>query len=138
MKGRAHQERASSSEKLGLRFEPDVLVRDKYSDACRPNIYLQPERMLMLAVLEDAIYCFQRFYPPANARERNRFQDAEEWFSDDRLDWPYSFANVCQILDFDTDYLRQGLLRWKEQHRPTSSLKTAQRFIGYRPYHSSR
>jgi len=137
MKRRAHQPTASS-EKLGLRFEPDVLVRDRYSDACRPNLYLQPEKMLMLSVLEDAIYCFQRFYRPANARERKLFLEAEEWIWDDRLDWPYSFVNVCQILGFDADYLRNGLLRWKEQFRPASSHKTAQRFIGSRPYRSSR
>ena len=129
---------ASPTEKLSLRFEPDVLIQYKYSDICRPNIYLQPERLLMLAVLEDAIFCFQRFYRPANRRESAIFRDAEAWFWNDRLDWPYSFANVCQFLGFDPEYLRHGLLRWKAHHPPESSPKAARGYIGPRPYHSSR
>jgi hypothetical protein len=129
---------ASPTEKLGLRFEPDVLIQQKYTDICRPNIYLEPEKMLMLAVLEDAVFCFQRFCAPANRREREIFRDAEAWFWDNRRDWPYSFANVCQFLGFDVEYLRQGLLRWKKHHRLESSPKVAQGYIGPRPYHSAR
>ena len=54
MKRRPNHRKASGTEKLGLHFEPDVLIQHKYSDLCRANIYLEPERMLMLAVLEDA------------------------------------------------------------------------------------
>ena len=138
MKRRPINGQASSTERLGLRFEPDVLVTHKYSDIYRPNIYLQPERLLMLAVLEDAIFCFQRFHRAANGRERDIFRDAEAWFWDDRRDWPYSFANVCQFLGFDADYLRHGLLRWKERRLAARSPKTARGLIGPRPYHSAR
>ena len=135
---RSSHAHASSAERLGLRFEPDVLIQHKCTDICRPNIYLQPERLLMLAVLEDAIFCFQRFFPSANPREKAIFRDAEAWLWNDRTDWPYSFANVCQFLGFDADYLRHGLLRWKEQHGAESSPKAAQGYIGPRPYHSAR
>ena len=94
--------------------------------------------MLMLAVLEDAIYCFQHFYLPTDHRARDLFRDAQAWFWDDRLDWPYSFANVCQFLGFDADYLRHGLLRWQEPRLPAGSPQAAQPVIGPRTYHSSR
>ena len=138
MKRRPSHRKASGTEKLGLHFEPDVLIQHKYSDLCRANIYLEPERMLMLAVLEDAIYCFQHFYPPTDHRARDLFRDAQAWFWDDRLDWPYSYANVCQFLGFDVDYLRHGLLRWQELRLPAGSPLAAQPVIGPRPYHSSR
>jgi hypothetical protein len=33
---------------------------DQHSDTLRRNLYLQPEKRLMLAVLEDAIFCFKK------------------------------------------------------------------------------
>jgi hypothetical protein len=75
--------------------------------------YLEPEEKLMLAVLEDAIACFQKY---AFARDRNGkvlFQEAEYWVQDSNSHWPFSFANVCEILGLAPDYLRQGLGQWK-------------------------
>jgi len=74
---------------------------------------LEPEKKLMLAVLDDAIACFQKY---AFARDRKRkvlFQEAENWVQDTNSDWPFSFANVCEILGFGPDYLRHGLGQWK-------------------------
>jgi hypothetical protein len=75
--------------------------------------YLEPEEKLMLAVLQDAIACFQKY---AFARERKGkmlFQETEFWVQNTNSDWPFSFANVCETLVFDPDYLRQGLAEWK-------------------------
>ena len=124
------QARPSGTEKLALRFEPDVLIEHKYADFCRPNINLQPERLLMLAVLEDAIFCFQHFCRPANRREGEIYRNAEAWFWDADIDWPYSFVNICQHLGFDADYLRHGLLRWQEIHAAKSSARAGQGGIG--------
>ena len=33
--------------------------------------------------------------------------------SDDR-EWPYSFVNICEILNLNPGYLRGGLQQWKE------------------------
>jgi hypothetical protein len=79
----------------------------------RRKSYWEPEEKLMLAVLDDAIACFQKY---AFARDRKRkvlFQEAEDWVQDTNSDWPFSFANVCETLGFDPDYLRQGLGQWK-------------------------
>ena len=32
---------------------------------------------------------------------------------DDR-DWLFSFTNICEVLGFDPQYVRRGLMRWKE------------------------
>jgi hypothetical protein len=82
-------------------------------ETCRGKSYLEPEKKLMLAVLDDAIACFQKY---AFARDRKRkvlFQEAENWVQDTNSDWPFSFANVCEILGFGPDYLRRGLGQWK-------------------------
>ena len=67
-------------------------------------------RALMLAVLEDALQCIER------GRRRRRFHarrlaaEAEAWVRSDRRDWLFSFLNVCDVLGFDPDAIRQRLL----------------------------
>jgi hypothetical protein len=75
--------------------------------------YLEPEKKLMLAVLEDAIACFQKYAFARDRKGKMLFQEAEFWIQNTNSDWPFSFANVCETLGFGPDYLRQGLAEWK-------------------------
>jgi hypothetical protein len=70
--------------------------------------------MLMLAVLEDAIFCFQKFPAAQDLRQKIMFRDAKNWLWSDRLDWPFSYRNVCDVLGIDANYLRRGLVRGQE------------------------
>ena len=75
--------------------------------------YLEPEQKLMLAVLDNAIACFQKYAFTRDRKGKVLFQEAEYWVQDTNSDWPFSFANVCETLEFAPDYLRQGLGQWK-------------------------
>ena len=84
------------------------------------NNPLQPEKVLMVAVLRDAIDCYQRY---ATARERKRqraFAEAENWFMEEDGDWLFSFANICTVLGLSPGFIRAGLLRWKERETAAS------------------
>jgi hypothetical protein len=84
------------------------------------NNPLQPEKVLMVAVLRDAIDCYQRY---ATARERRRqraFAEAENWFMEEDGDWLFSFANICTVLGLSPGFVRAGLLRWKERETAAS------------------
>jgi hypothetical protein len=116
-------------EKLAMRFEPDVLVSHAHLANCRPNPNLQPEKRLMLAVLEDAFYCLQKFSLARNSRGKKAFHEAENWLSTDRQDWPFSFSNVCDALGFEANYIRYGLLRWSRSGVARKVNETA----AYRP-----
>lgn len=74
----------------------------------------EKEEALMLAVLADAIECFQRYIFADNEREKKSFQEAEDWILEKNNDWLFSFDSICETLQLTPDYLRQGLLRWKE------------------------
>ena len=74
----------------------------------------EKEEALMLAVLADAIECFQKYVFAANDREKKVFQEAEDWILEKNNDWLFSFDNICEALQLTPDYVRQGLLRWKE------------------------
>lgn len=68
----------------------------------------------MLAVLEDAIFCFQKNIFARDRRGRSLVREAEEWILANS-DCPFSFENICEVLGIAPNYLRQGLLRWKQK-----------------------
>ena len=69
----------------------------------------------MLAVLEDAIACFQKYLLAKDGKGKVLFLEAEEWILDEDTDWLFSFANVCEMLGFEPSYLRDGLMHWKAE-----------------------
>jgi hypothetical protein len=75
-----------------------------------------PEKALMLAILEDAICCFQKCLLAHDKRGKILFEEAKRWIFDDDGSWIFSYRNVCDVSGIDADYLRSGLLRWKERH----------------------
>jgi hypothetical protein len=105
----------SMEEKVTSLFQPDTLLPDQFMDTFRRKSHLEPEKKLMLAVLEDAIACYQKYLFARDAKGRALFQETEEWIVEKSGDWLFSFANVCDTLGFDPDYLREGLLKWKTE-----------------------
>ena len=98
-----------------LIFSPDPASRFQYEkvhgkkDSQADD---QALRALMLALLEDAIACFQgRFFKPSRTNDK-LFQEAEEWIhlNDDGV---FSFNNVCETLGLHPGQLRKGFERWK-------------------------
>jgi hypothetical protein len=75
------------------------------------------EEGLMLAVLENAIEYFQKYVVGQREREKRLFKEAEEWILEKDSDWFFSFENICETLGLYPDYIRQGLMRWKEVKR---------------------
>ena len=104
-----------AEERLLSLFEPDVLVPAQYLETTRRRNYSEPERKLMLAILEDGIWCFQNGLVAKSKTKKNLFSEAEEWILDDGKDWLFSFDNVCEILALNASYIRKGLMRWKEE-----------------------
>jgi len=105
---------ASLGEKALAVFQPDVLVSEQYLATYRRKFHLNPERLLMLAVLEDAIVCFQDNIGATCQRKRALYRDAEQWILDTDSSYLFSFNSVCDMLDYEASYLRQGLTRWRD------------------------
>jgi hypothetical protein len=98
----------------------------------KKNIH-EGEKELMMAVLQDAVECFQTYVLATKPREKRLFQEAEDWILEKNSYWFFSFENICDTLQLHPDYIRQGLLRWKEaklngldvQPHPASRAKLA-------------
>jgi hypothetical protein len=72
------------------------------------------EERLMLAVLENAVEDFQKYVLARNPRGKQLFQHAQEWFLEKDSEELFSFENICETLQLHPDYMRQGLMGWKE------------------------
>jgi hypothetical protein len=68
------------------------------------------ERELMLAVLSDAIECYWKYQKSAKRSAIRLYQDAKKWiFAEDDFQ-PFSFKDVCEILELEPAYIRRGIL----------------------------
>ena len=101
-------------EQFAPALDADIIVPSQYFDRIRPETSAQPEKRLMLAVMENAIATFQHSIPGATCRQRRLLKETEEWVSSDDTSWPCSFENICALLGIDADYLRNGLATWKK------------------------
>jgi hypothetical protein len=97
-------------------FQPDILIQPQYLATHQRRFHQEPEKVLMLALLEDAIVCFQDNFGSDDKRKRALFEDAEEWILERNSSYIFSFENICDVLGLDAGYLREGLMRWKSTH----------------------
>jgi hypothetical protein len=80
------------------------------------------EERLMLAVLESAVEDFQKYIFARHTSGKKLFQHAEEWFLEkDSGGALFSFESICETLQLHPDYIRHGLLLWKEARLKISS-----------------
>ena len=109
-------------------FSPDTLVPTQYFDRVGADAAFQPEKRLMLAVLEEAIATFQRHVVAGTRRSQRLVEEVEEWVDGRGSDWPFSFENVCAALDIEAEYLRSGMARWKNTEQGRASGASVYRF----------
>jgi hypothetical protein len=100
---------------LGNIFVPDVLTPDQYYDVRRDDSRIAPVKRLMLAVLEDALRCFQNNADAKSGPRKRLFADAEQWLCGGEGDGPFSFETVCETLGIEPSFLRAGLKSWRDQ-----------------------
>ena len=101
--------------KIAFLFGPDTLLSAQYFENFRRKTLLEPEKRLMLAVLDDAVNCFQENFLAQSGRGKKLFDEAEKWILAEGSDYICAFENICEVLGFNPEYLRGGLVRWKEK-----------------------
>lgn len=102
-----------SEEKVSSLFEPDILLPCEYFDVRRRKLPLEPEKRLMLAVLEDAIWCYQKYMFTRDNKGKTLFREVEDWILEEEDDGVFSFANICAVVGFNPDYVRRGFATLK-------------------------
>ena len=69
-----------------------------------------PEDSLALGVMRQAVHDLRRFRTARGSVERELYRDARRWITTDDDSWPYSFVNICKLLDVPAEMLRAELL----------------------------
>ena len=68
------------------------------------------KRDLAAEILKQAAVDLRRFYDMTSAIERELYFDAHRWVTSDDCSWPFSFLNVCQLLNLAPEAAREELL----------------------------
>jgi hypothetical protein len=95
------------------RFEPESILPSQFFEGWNKNGALEPIKRLMLAVLTDAVRCYQVGSDAQKILRKRAFREAEEWLFRTKSDGPFSFENVCCTLDIAPDCLRDALHKWQ-------------------------
>ena len=94
-------------------FQPHVILPPQHFHVRKP---LVPEQRLMIAVVQDAINCVEKYRFATDQRGRRLFDEERQWLGATETDWPYSFEHICQVLGLDANAVRARLGVAQEQH----------------------
>lgn len=97
----------------GQLIEPEILTPEQHRDQVSRERIDQPEVRLMLAVMEDAVATYQRFLNDPERGNKKQFEEVRSWIRSADTSWPYSFENICEALQFESELVRGGLLAWE-------------------------
>jgi hypothetical protein len=107
---------AGEGEKVAFLFQHDTVLPVQYFEPISRKAQLEPEKRLTLAILQDAADCFQKYMFARDDMGRAIFDETEQWIMEENTDWLFSFESICECLGFDPEYIRKGLLLWKNSH----------------------
>jgi len=89
------------------------LTPEQFYDERRDDSVMRPIKRLMLAILEDALRCLQKYAQAKSGARRLMYWEAEQWLYSDGGNALFSFTMVCETLGIEPEYLRSGLLQWR-------------------------
>jgi len=99
----------------------DSADTEQYFATFQRSAYLEPEKELLRAILEDAIHCYRKYRAAKDRTGRERFREAEEWIMGGGDDWIFSFVNVCELLALDPQFVRRALRKSNQRTEPEKS-----------------
>jgi hypothetical protein len=100
--------------------EPDIFLPSQFYGPSGLSRKLEGEKRLMIAILKDAVECLEKYRSAKTAAGRCQYQNAIEWVRDPDTEWLFSFTNICDLLGFDPQYMREVLLKRENALSKTS------------------
>lgn len=97
-------------------LEPDVFLPSQFYGSAALSRKLEGEKRLMIAVLKDAVECLDKYRGSRSDAGQCQYESAIEWVEDTDTEWLFSFTNICDLLGFDPEYLREVLLKRENRY----------------------
>jgi len=111
-------------------FEAEPLLPSQFFEGRKKNEALDPEKRLMLAVLTDAVRCYQVGVCSQKTSRIRAFREAQEWLFSANGYGPFSCKNVCYALDITPGYLRKMLRKWRVRRLAGARVKVVRQSVG--------
>ncbi len=77
----------------------------------------EPEKRLMVAVLEEAISLVVNGAARDGDERGAAVRETERWLASDDRAGPFAFVSICDVLDLDAGRVRQALQGWQRRRR---------------------
>jgi hypothetical protein len=119
--------RSSDSAHSESAFEAEPILASQCLEGRKKDEALVPEKRLLLAVLTDAVHCYQVGSDAQKTSRIRAFREAEEWLYSAKGYGSFSFENVCYTLDITPDYLREMVRKWRIQRVSGARLTAVRR-----------
>jgi len=97
-------------------LEPDIFLPSQFYGSGALSRKLEGEKRLMIAVLKDAVECLDKYRDSRSSAGQIQYENAVEWVEDNSNDWLFSFNNICDLLGFDPEYIREVLLKRENRY----------------------
>jgi len=91
----------------------DSIELHQYLHTLHRTEFADPEKRLMLVILQDALRCLDQYSLTRNSKRKTLFHETEDWVFATADDWVFSFNHVCEALGFNPEYIRKGVRQWK-------------------------
>jgi hypothetical protein len=89
---------------------PDAVSPAQFYEMWSGTADHSAEFKLALAVLEQALNDFEKHRHAHDNARRRLYCQAQTWVQSNDRRWPYSFVNICDILNIRCDRLRTHIL----------------------------
>lgn len=86
-------------------FASEIVLPAQFWTA-QPDLRSEPEKRLMVAVLEEAMATLLNWNDSPSASARQLAAEAQQWIASDDRSSPFSFATICDVLGLDTSRVR--------------------------------
>ena len=93
--------------------EVELILPEQYWAEPAGDLRGEPQRRLMLAVLEDAILTLGRHLQQRSVHSRRIAAEVEVWIASDSRAHLFAFASICDVLGFEISSLRRAIAGWK-------------------------
>ena len=97
-------------------LEPDIFLPSQFYGSGGLSRQLEGEKRLMIAILKDAVECLEKYRMARSSAARSHYENAIDWIKDTDTEWLFSFTNICDLLGFDPDYIREVLLKRENKY----------------------
>ena len=100
---------------LNLKPDPNSFLPVQFF--ADPKKASEPVQRLMLAVLLDAMRCYQSNFGSASVRGRIEFHEARQWLFDRCSEAPFSLNSVCSVLGIEPCTVQRTVSDWARVKR---------------------